>query len=228
MNFGVYIVGNDYVLNHVQALVNSIRYYNRYTDITLIPYSNEYEKVLTTCDIDLFPDLDLIEQLDSGLVDLFSLPTAPAQANKYSRLKNLAAWFGPYQQFVSLDADITVFTDLENFCKELLGDNDFINYDRTYSHGVKWVFTEQIRKIFSKDRLQNVFNNGFWISRKGLFNFEEVLEHLRKCKERYEYFDFANGVIAQPIINSLVLDSIPLDKINYLAHNKLPEPWVGF
>lgn len=229
MSFGVYIVGNDKVCDHVVALVNSLRYYNPKVAITLIPYDSNYQKVLAATRVELFNDLPGLMEISLQLQKTLSQPGAPAHSNKYARLHNLATWLGDYDDFVSLDADIVFFTDIEPFAYKLLNGYDFACYDRTYIHNGRWVFTDKARELYSKEAYRRLFNNGFWVSRKGLFTKEKILEHLEECTHMYEYFDFKSGVIAQPIINSLVLDSIPLDKINnYLAHNKLPEPWVGF
>lgn len=228
--FGIYIVGNDKVCDHMIALVNSLRYYNPAINLTLIPYTDDYENVVDACEIEVFPDLDLLEELDQRLQDTFSLPEAPGQANKYPRLKNLATWFGQYETFVSLDADIVAFTDIEQFALELLGADDFACYDRTYKHGVKWVFTKKIHEVFTPIQTRKVFNNGFWVSRRELFTLEQLWEHLKHCKELYEYFDFASGVIAQPIINYLVLTHLDPKRIhNGLQEDpSIPEPWAGF
>lgn len=228
--FGVYIVGNDKVCDHMIALVNSLRYYNPAIELTLIPYSDQYERVVDACEIPVFSHLELVKELGERLQDTLSLPEAPAQANKYSRLKNLVAWFGDYETFVSLDADIVAFTDIEEFALELLGVDDFACYDRTYKHGVKWVFTQKIYEIFSKAQTDKVFNNGFWVSRKGLFTLEQLWEHLEYCKNLYPYFDFASGVIAQPIINYLILTHLDTKRIhNGLQGDRtIPEPWAGF
>lgn len=227
--FGVYIVGNDKVLDHVIALVNSLRYYNPNLSITLIPYDKEYQQVVEKCNIEVFPYLELIDELDVRLRDLFSLPDAPPQANKHPRLRNLATWFGDYKVFASFDADIVALTDIETFSFAQLKDCDFACYDRTYLHGVKWVFTEEVTELYNQNQLSKVFNNGFWISKSGLFSIADVFAHLQWCKGQYRYFDFKNGVIAQPIINSLLLSYLNCTRMrNPLQENSLlPEPWAG-
>lgn len=223
-------MGNNRVVDHVIALYKSLCYFNSKVSITLIPYSNDYDRILEGCNIKLFPNLMFLAELEAILREMLSLSGAPPQANKYPRLKNLASWFGEYDTFVSFDADIIAFTDIEKFALEILGNYDFACYDRLYKHGIKWVFTEKIREKFSNEKLKKVFNGGFWVSRKGLFSKEELFIHLEKCKSLYDFFDFKNGALAQPILNHLILSHVNPEKIHnpLQGNSEYPEPWSGF
>jgi len=229
MSFGVYIVGNDRVCNHVVALVKSLRYFNPGINVTLIPYTQDYQRIRDCIEIDLFDDFSSLMEISLQLQKTLSLPEAPAQSNKFPRLHNLASWLGPYDRFVSLDADIVFFRDIEKFALDLLEGYDFAFYDRTYLHNGKWVFTDKARELFSPEAYRKLFNNGFWVSRKEAITKQQILDHLVECANMYEYFDFKSGVIAQPIINSLILKHVKLERINnYLATHSDPEPWSGF
>jgi hypothetical protein len=229
-SFGVYIVGNNKVKDHVVALYNSLRLYNPTIDVTLIPYSSDYQTILDSCPIKLFNNLPLIKDLDRCLRDFFTWPQAPVQANKYPRLHNLLAWFGEYDQFVYMDADIVAFVDIEQFAKNLLSKGQFICYDRQYLHHGRWVFTNDWRKYYPETAIQKIFNGGFWGSHKGLISLADIERLLKEGKQRYSLFDFPNGALAQPLINYIIFETLGYQNV----HNELlidatkAEPWAGF
>lgn len=227
MTFGIYIVGDDAVLHHVKALVNSLRYHSPDLRIVLIPYSERYAKALEATKVELFKNLDFLSMLDEKLKEVLSQPGAPPQANKYPRLRNLAAFFGEFSEFIVLDADIVVMTDLNIFRlqyrKSLFG-----CYDRTYLHNGKWVFSEKAKEVFSPEQFKRIFNSGFWYAKKFL-PMSRLFALLEECKTRYDLFDFPNGVITQPIFNYIILNTVKTDKfLNPLLLNRAPEPWAGF
>jgi hypothetical protein len=45
MSRGIYIVGNDRVIDNAIALLNSIRAYDPDTPIVMIPYNNQYQAI---------------------------------------------------------------------------------------------------------------------------------------------------------------------------------------
>ena len=185
---GIYIVGNDRFYDEVRALVNSIRCFDTTASICLIPYDQEYQRIYDWLEQEhgalLYPDLQLLEEIQRTLEDWFHYPGAPAQRDKVGRLRNLACWFGPYDRFIYMDADIVAFSKVLSICGHLK-DHDFIACDDMYRHGGKWVFTDRGRRLFPQRQLERIFNGGFWVSRKGLFSKRSLYRLLEEGRTKH-------------------------------------------
>lgn len=228
---GVYIVGNDVVMENVKALVNSIRYYDESVEVCLIPYDDNYSAVLEHVESNggfLFPDGGVLSDV-RGLSDAAYKGTDWNHIrDKRNRLVNLACWFGPFDDFAYMDADIVVFRPMSDLLSYLdIRGADFVSYDRTYEkNGLRWIFSEEVRKEIPGQRLVKIFNSGFWMSRKGLFVFEDLKRMVEEIGVHPEYCDYESGVVVQPVINWVVLSLV--EKIDNLCMSRgFPEPWAG-
>ncbi|AKG21022.1 Npun_R2821/Npun_R2822 family protein [Calothrix sp. 336/3] len=209
MTRGIYIVANDRVLENAVALLNSIRLYDPEVLIYMIPFNEEYQQladiICNVHNVKIFPDLNLLNQFTQKIAEIFP-PDFLALPNK---MRKLAVWFGPLDEFLYIDTDIIVFEKIaENL--NLLSQFDFLCCDFHYkSEGLRNVFSPLVAEenIFTTEQLADVFNSGFWASRKGIISMEKMEEILRECATHREYFDFTSGVTDQPILNYLVLKS---------------------
>jgi len=207
MNKGIYIVGNDKVAENAIALLNSIRQHNQTIPIYLIPFNDEYgelwRQLTPEHDVKLFPDLARLEQLDTALGEIFDRDFL-ALPNK---MRKLAAWFGPLDEFLYIDTDIIVFDDMAKILAHLEA-ADFLCCDYHFSgEKLRNVFSQTVLEqgLFSEVELEDVFNSGFWGSRKGILTEESLYETLREAAAHREYFDFSEGVTDQPLMNFLIL-----------------------
>ncbi|MDZ8051021.1 MAG: Npun_R2821/Npun_R2822 family protein [Aulosira sp. ZfuVER01] len=210
MSRGIYIVANDYVLDNAIALLNSIRFYDQEVLVYLIPFNDSYHKVAeqlsTLHNVQIFPDLELIEQFTTRIGEIFDRDFL-ALPNK---MRKLVAWFGPLDEFIYIDTDIVVFEKIADNLNQL-AEVDFFCCD--YHHAsdkLRNIFSLVVKEqqIFSDAQLEDVFNSGFWASRKGAMTEQYMDETLRECAAHREYFDFSEGVTDQPILNYLVLKLI--------------------
>lgn len=210
MSRGIYIVANDRVIENAIALLNSIRYYDQEVLVYLIPFNENYsqvaDKLATLHNVQIFPDLELIEKFTLSIGEIFDRDFL-ALPNK---MRKLVAWFGPLDEFIYIDTDIVVFEKIaDNLDK--LSEVDFFCCDYHYANDkLRNIFSPLIKEqqIFTDAQLEDVFNSGFWASRKGVITEQQMDEALRECATHREYFDFAEGVTDQPILNYLVLKLI--------------------
>ena len=207
---GVYIVANNKVKENAIALLSSLRRYDPDVPVYLIPFNEDHKEVAQQLSdmyqVQLFPDLDLLESLTQTIGDIFPRDFL-ALPNK---MRKLAAWFGPLDEFLYIDTDILFFTPVSDTLS-YLDKADFIWCDYHYKRGLEDVFSEVVieQDIFSAGELQDVFNSGLWGSRKSALSMERLTEILKDCALHREYFDFSNGTTDQPIMNYLVLKAIP-------------------
>ncbi|MFM2064736.1 MAG: hypothetical protein RLZZ507_4407 [Cyanobacteriota bacterium] len=210
MSKGIYIVANDKVIENAIALLNSIRLYDQEVTVYLIPFNENYHKVADTLDtlhnVKVFPDLELIEKFTQRIGEIFDRDFL-ALPNK---MRKLVVWFGPLDEFIYIDTDIVVFEKIADNL-EKLAEVDFFCCD--YHHAkdqLRNIFSTLVKEqqIFTEPQLEDVFNSGFWGSRKGIFTQEQMEATLSECAKHREYFDFTEGVTDQPILNYLVLKLI--------------------
>jgi lipopolysaccharide biosynthesis glycosyltransferase len=210
MNRGIYIVANDKVLDNAIALLNSIRYYDKDVTVYLIPFNDNYHQVAaklgTLHNVKIFPDLELVETFTQKISEIFDRDFL-ALPNK---MRKLVVWFGPLDEFLYIDTDIVVFEKIvDNLDK--LSESDFFCCDYHHANDkLRNIFSPLVKEqnIFTENQLENVFNSGFWGSKKGAITQKQMIETLQECAKHREYFDFSEGVTDQPILNYLVLTLI--------------------
>ncbi|MBG1264812.1 Npun_R2821/Npun_R2822 family protein [Nostoc commune] len=210
MSRGIYIVANDRVIDNAIALLNSIRYYDPEVTIYLIPFNENYHKVAEQLGnlhkVQVFPDLELVDKFTKRIGEIFDRDFL-ALPNK---MRKLVAWFGPLDEFIYIDTDIVVFEKIADNLDNL-SEVDFFCCDYHHANDkLRNIFSPFVKEqqIFSDAQLEDVFNSGFWASRKGTITEQQMDEALRECATHREYFDFSEGVTDQPILNYLVLKLI--------------------
>lgn len=225
---GVYIVANDRVGENAIALLSSLRLSDPDIPVYLIPFNDDYhtvaERLSTLYNVQLFPDLDFLSALTQKIGEIFPRDFL-ALPNK---MRKLAAWFGPLDEFLYIDTDILFFTPVSETLS-YLDAAEFIWCDYHFKGGLEDVFSEVVpeQNIFSDEALKDVFNSGLWGSKKSALSLDRLYELLSECAAHREYFDFSNGTTDQPIMNYLVLKAIPR-RLNIVKVNPgEPGSWGG-
>jgi hypothetical protein len=185
MTRGIYITANDRVTEQAIALLNSIRYYDKETPITLIPYDDNYHNIAQLLadkyNVSVYPDLEFIERISLNLYNIFGKDFF-ARPNQF---RKQACWYGEYDEFLYIDTDIVVFDKIVDNLN-YFSDYDFLCFDYQYKAGIKNVFTEKVIEegVFTTEELQDLFNGGFWASKKNLLTEDEIYETFKECAAR--------------------------------------------
>ncbi len=226
MSRGIYITANDKVADHAIALLNSIRAYDSETPVVLIPYDDNYHDVLnvlnTRFGVTIYPDLEFIDRLSKRLHSTFGEKFF-ARPNQF---RKQACWFGEFDEFLYIDTDIVVFEKIIDTLNHF-DHFDFLACDYQHRGGIKNVFSEAIVNVFCPGDLLDIFNGGWWASKKGLISEQDIYETFAECAAHPEYFDFSQKTSDQPIINYMVLKRI--EKRFNLVHldDRVPGSWAG-
>jgi hypothetical protein len=228
MTRGIYITANDRVTEHAIALLNSIRFYDPEVPVVLIPYDDNYQEVAALLGqkygVTVYEDLEFIDRLSNNLHQIFG-DRFFARPNQF---RKQACWFGQFDEFIYIDTDIVVFEKISDNLN-YLADYDFICSDYQHAGGITNVFSPKVLEdgIFTAAECQDIFNGGFWGSKKNRISEEELYEVFRECAAHPEYFDFSQKTSDQPIINYMMLKRIP-KRFNIVRRpGKAPGNWAG-
>jgi hypothetical protein len=228
MTRGIYIIANDKVTDHAIALLNSIRLHDKDTPIVMIPYDENYHGIAEILNkhygVQVYEDLTFIDRLSNKLHETFGGKFF-ARPNQF---RKQACWFGPFDEFLYIDTDIVVFEKIADNLN-YLNNHDFLNCDYQYLGGIKNVFSPKIieDKIFTDTEVKDIFNGGFWASKKNLVSENDLYEVFAECAAHPEYFDFSEKTSDQPIINYMLLKRIPSRFNIVLREGKAPGNWAG-
>ncbi|MDB9316359.1 Npun_R2821/Npun_R2822 family protein [Nodularia spumigena] len=228
MTRGIYIIANDKVTDQAIALLNSIRLHDADTPIVMIPYDENYHNIADTLNkyygVTVYEDLDFIERLAGKLHETFGGQFF-ARPNQF---RKQACWFGPFDEFLYIDTDIVVFEKISNNL-DYLAESDFIYCDYQHLGGIKNVFSPQVLrdKVFTETEVKDIFNGGFWGSKKNLVSENDLYETFAECAAHPEYFDFSEKTSDQPIINYMLLKRISRRFNIVKREGKAPGNWAG-
>jgi hypothetical protein len=180
---GVYFSANDAVLPWVMAFVRSLRAQDVDLRLILIPFDENCEALLQFCReqaIEVYDDLEGFKRLEAigAALELGHSAYGPYWFRRY------AAFWGPLDKFIYLDARQLVLGTLEPFFDGLAQGLDLVYYDvalnQVYEPG-------PVRTQFLLEGRARGFNSGRWASRKGLFSiedFERYTQELLKVREQ--------------------------------------------
>jgi hypothetical protein len=214
---GLYILGNDVVLEFLVALFRSLRHFSPDIPARLIPYDNRLEKLrpwLQRYDITLHddPDFTFYDRLGDELWDVTHLG--------HHMFRKFAAFSGPFDDFLYLDADIAVLAPVEKLFDEFTRSGaDFLTFDADLDNVYKptpW------RDALARSGRTQGFTAGVFLARGGLFTRADLTTLLADAKCDRAYFVYQYD---QPFFNYAVdmrgLRQVRLTHFNSVYPDKL-------
>lgn len=174
---GICTLANDVVYDQWVALLNSIEAISgSEIPICVFPFDDRLDlisaEVARRPNVFIYDDQESIHQWD-----LFMQQAKPNQAKTrlYGGHRRFAAFDGPFEKFIYMDADTLLMKPLDEVF-EKLDKYDRVAYDfQFYSPArIYNLNSPLLPKIFDKERIRaEVFCDGFFGSKKGLFNPEK-------------------------------------------------------
>ena len=184
---GVYFSANDQVLDWAIAFLNSFRHFNPDLPLYLIPFNEACEELLklkAQYHFDIYED-DSFKTLEE-IGHSFELGYTSYSHHWFRRY---AAFWGPLDSFMYLDARIVVLADLAIVIDALSKyDFDFLYYDCALDQVYE---PSAFRRNLLQQGKAKGFLSGMWASKKGLFSLAEfsqfgiaALKHRKSLNNR--------------------------------------------
>ena len=167
---GVYFLANDRVVDISIAFLNSFRQSNPEIPLCLIPFRKDMEQTFN-----LQADYRFTIYNDQDCLDYSDKISRKIHGKTVGHYRKLAAWNGPFDEFLYVDIDTIVLSDID-FMFRLLNEYDFVVATSNIKSGVQWVWKESIHSSGILNDLQIAFaaNTGFIASKKGMILEDEV------------------------------------------------------
>lgn len=225
MQQGIYILANDHpkVLEDAIALLNSLKRHSPSYPVLMIPYNERYEKALETLHtrfgVELYDNTPVLRELERH--------TLAIRGKIAPMVRKFSCWFGPFDEFIYIDTDIVVLQDQRDVF-ELLRDYDIVYCGSGRDLGIKHVFTERVleRRLFSKEEIDDLFNAGFFASKKGILSYPRLMSLLEEAATVSDIFD--PRLQDQPLLNYVTLKAIAKrGNIRQLAPAVTADSWAG-
>jgi hypothetical protein len=169
-NSGIYCLANDNVAEWFEAFIRSLRLANPDVPVTLIPFNTKLDRLKS-----LQPrfHFDILHEAQCARFDVLAgrVMGSDRLAGAY---RKFACFFGPYDEFLFLDSDIIVLSDLTRLLDAFAAsDRDFVYFDTDLAMAYAPVLAGRMIKEYGA----RGFNTGAFLSRKGVV-IEAQLENL--------------------------------------------------
>ncbi len=158
---GVYVLANDAVIEAFLALVHSLRRHDPELPVTVIPYNDalaELRKLAPQLRFDILDEAPC-RRFDALAQQVNGSPLAAGMFRKH------AAFAGPYDEFIYLDADIVVTSSLQEILTAFAASPyDLVYFDPDMSQ----VYLPELAAQMIATHQAQGFNAGVFVARKGL------------------------------------------------------------
>ncbi len=159
---GVYFISNDAVYDYTVAFLNSLRTFNPTIPLCLIPFDADACRIMALADTygfivwDPRKRLATCDNIARGL-----------HRHVLGHYRKLAIWEGPFSEFVYIDVDTIILSEL-TFVFDLLHQYDILTGFSNSIESIKYVWKEQPTSYLSPQEIAYSANTGFIASRRGV------------------------------------------------------------
>ena len=204
MTAGIITLANDRVLDWLVALCESLRVHEAGRPVTVIPFDDrldETRRVIVDYGASLYDGPTLVE------MDELGRRYWPGEAARPHNMRKLCAFWGPYETFLFLDADIVVLRSLEPYFAAFANRPEQFMY---FTTDIANVYRGEVRDHMVAAHASAGFNGGVFMGRRGALTAGRVRERLRAAEPlRRGFVDN----LEQSFINFCV-DTVPVSKVD--------------
>lgn len=224
---GVYFLANDKVYELAVAFLNSFRFHNKDMALCLIPYDNDFSKIVALSEVysfTVFGQPQLLAGCDA-ISEKFHGKTLGAY-------RKFVAWEGPFDEFMYIDID-TVVLDSVDFAFSNLAHCDIFTSHSNIESIRKWVWKDSIfeKNALSEPQIAFAANTGCFTSKKALLTLNHVLDRVPSALALKDDMELA--CMEQPFLNYVIVTSglrygsLLMFLVNGVNPNVKLEMWAG-
>lgn len=199
---GLYFVANDAIYELTVAFLKSFRIHNPSLPLCLIPYNDDIRRTSSlaeTYNFSVFSDAAVFERC-AAISRRFH------GGKVLGHYRKLAAWHGPFDEFIYIDTD-TVVTSGVDFVYEFLKEHAFVVSSADIPEITNWVWKDTIHAAGVLNARQIAFaaSTGFLCSSKAALNLEEAERKLPAALALAPHMELR--AVEQPFLNYLIVTS---------------------
>ncbi len=215
---GIVCLANDGIIDGLRALCESLRVNSPGIPLTVIPFN---EDLTRTRELLARSGHQLYEDASLQAMDALGRGYWPGEQWRPHAMRKLCAFWGPYERFLFLDADIVVLSSLRPYFDWFAGDSAQLMY---FEADLNMVYSGAVREEMVSRRGAVGFQTGVFMGRRGAVSPEALDSLMEGCAPyRHGFVD----ILEQTFLN-YVTDTLSLSKVN--AHEAVPEVsdgWAG-
>ncbi len=194
--WGVYVLGNDRVLEFAIALFRSLRFHSPNIPVCLIPYDKHISKLRPWMER---YQVSMVERQDFSFFDQMGEAIWGFPNQGHAMFRKLACFEGDFERFLYLDIDIAILAPVERLFEQFVAsDADIMTFDNDVDNVYRpgpW------RESLVKQGRTKGFNAGAFLARRGLVEREDLPDWTARAQKQRERFVFQ---FDQPFFNFLV------------------------
>jgi Mannosyltransferase putative len=198
---GVFFLANDHVFDQAVAFLTSFRRSNPDLPLQLIPFADDCERITA-----LAPRYGFTVSQDHETLLTCDEIGRPFHGQRVGQYRKLAAWSGPFDEFIYIDCD-TVVLEPVDFVFDFLAEFDVLTSHSNMPDNRRWVWRHSIYQSGALTAQQIGFaaNTGFIASKAGLFDAAKVLATVDEALAVAEHMEL--GCYEQAFLNYLIVTS---------------------
>jgi hypothetical protein len=201
-NKGVYFLANDAIYELAVAFLKSFRIHNPSLPLCLIPYDQDtyrLSKLSETYNFSVWTDDALFERCAE-------ISRRFHGGRVRGHYRKLAAWHGPFDEFIYIDTDTVVTSGLA-FVYDFLEDLAFVFTSSNIPGARQWVWKDTMYATgaLTERQIEFATNTGFICSTKGALTIDEAESRLPGALAIVQHMEL--HCVEQPFLNYLVVTS---------------------
>ncbi len=215
---GIVCLANDGIIDGLIALGESLRANSPNTSLTVIPFDANLRQ---TRELTARLGFDIYDDPSLAAMDSLGERYWPGEEWRPHTMRKFCAFWGPYERFMFLDADIVVLESLDRYFEALRAQQAEFMY---FTTDMTKVYEGTLREEMIARRAAVGFNTGLFMGLRGRLTAAMVEDLFATCQsDRGGFVD----LLEQTFLNYAV-DVTGLSKVD--AHEVLPDAidaWAG-
>lgn len=198
---GVYFLANDEIYDIAVTFLSSFRSSNPEMPLCLIPYNSSFEKLRSLCsryNFSIYTDEGILERCDQI--------SKQFHGNVSGQYRKLAAWHGPFHEFVYIDSDTVVLGDIR-FVFDFLQYFSILTSHSDMPQTRRWVWKNSIysTRALTWEQISYAANTGFIASIRESVSIQKAEEKICEGLQLVPHMELLCA--EQPFLNYLIVTS---------------------